>query len=64
MGMTGFGEVLPYDNGNKLDPDKKDKWGLPCFLSTRSSEKMRRNACRYRQGAVDMLSLGFLGISG
>ena len=30
MGMTGFGEVLPYhDNKIELDPDKKDKWGLP-----------------------------------
>lgn len=30
FGMTGFGEVLPYeDNRFTLDYDKKDKWGLP-----------------------------------
>ncbi|WP_375418354.1 GMC oxidoreductase [uncultured Hymenobacter sp.] len=30
MGMTGFGETLPYhDNQITLDKTKKDKWGLP-----------------------------------
>jgi choline dehydrogenase-like flavoprotein len=30
MGMTGFGEILPYhENRIFLDPVKKDKWGLP-----------------------------------
>ncbi len=30
IGMTGFGEMLPYeDNRVRLSPDKKDKWGLP-----------------------------------
>lgn len=30
MGITGFGETLPYhDNKITLDKDKKDKWGLP-----------------------------------
>ena len=30
MGLTGFGETLPYhDNRMYLDYDKKDKWGLP-----------------------------------
>ena len=30
MGLTGFGEILPYhDNKMYLDYDKKDKWGLP-----------------------------------
>jgi choline dehydrogenase-like flavoprotein len=30
MGLTGFGETLPYhDNKITLDKDKKDKWGLP-----------------------------------
>lgn len=30
FGMTGFGEVLPYeDNRMYLDYDKKDQWGLP-----------------------------------
>lgn len=30
MGMTGFGEMLPYhENKISLDKNKKDKWGLP-----------------------------------
>lgn len=30
MGMTGFGECLPYyDNSIRLNMDKKDKWGQP-----------------------------------
>ena len=30
MGMTGFGELLPYhENKISLDKEKKDKWGLP-----------------------------------
>jgi choline dehydrogenase-like flavoprotein len=30
LGMTGFGELLPYhENKISLDKNKKDKWGLP-----------------------------------
>lgn len=30
MGITAFGEILPYhENKITLDKDKKDKWGLP-----------------------------------
>ena len=30
MGLTGFGECLPYyENAVTLNKDKKDKWGLP-----------------------------------
>jgi choline dehydrogenase-like flavoprotein len=30
VGITGFGELLPYhENKITLDPNKKDKWGLP-----------------------------------
>jgi choline dehydrogenase-like flavoprotein len=30
IGMTGFGEILPYhENKITLDSQKKDKWGLP-----------------------------------
>ncbi|GAC1706051.1 MAG: GMC family oxidoreductase [Flavisolibacter sp.] len=30
IGMTGFGEILPYHNNKiSLDKSKKDKWGLP-----------------------------------
>ena len=31
MGMTAFGEMLPYhENKITLDKNKKDKWGLTC----------------------------------
>ncbi|MEO0525671.1 MAG: GMC family oxidoreductase [Bacteroidota bacterium] len=30
IGVTGFGEFLPYDDNRvTLSPDQKDKWGLP-----------------------------------
>jgi choline dehydrogenase-like flavoprotein len=30
IGVTGFGEFLPYDDNRvTLSPDKKDRWGLP-----------------------------------
>ena len=30
MGVTGFGELLPYDDNRvTLSESKKDKWGLP-----------------------------------
>jgi choline dehydrogenase-like flavoprotein len=30
IGITGFGEILPYhENKISLDKSKKDKWGLP-----------------------------------
>ncbi len=30
VGMTAFGEILPYyDNHAKLDPEKTDEWGIP-----------------------------------
>jgi len=30
IGMSGFGEILPYhDNAIRLDPERKDRWGLP-----------------------------------
>ena len=30
LGMTAFGETLPYhENKITLDKNKKDKWGLP-----------------------------------
>jgi choline dehydrogenase-like flavoprotein len=32
IGMSGFGETLPYhDNRISLDADKKDNWGLPAL---------------------------------
>jgi choline dehydrogenase-like flavoprotein len=33
MGLTGFGETLPYhDNRMFLDPEKRDKWGFPIVI--------------------------------
>ncbi|MBC6989564.1 GMC oxidoreductase [Hymenobacter sp. BT491] len=46
MGLTGFGETLPYhDNRTYLDKTKKDKWGLPVLAidaSTRENEQKMR----------------------
>ena len=46
IGMTGFGEILPYhDNKITLDKTKKDKWGLPVLnfdCETRENEKKMR----------------------
>ena len=58
FGMTGFGEVLPYEeNRFTLDYDKLDQWGLP--TATFDAEfkenewKMREDM---KQSAVDMLT--------
>jgi choline dehydrogenase-like flavoprotein len=46
MGMTGFGETLPYhENKVTLDKTKKDKWGLPVLAidaETKENEKKMR----------------------
>ncbi len=46
IGMTGFGETLPYhDNKVTLDKTKKDKWGLPILAidaETKENEKKMR----------------------
>jgi choline dehydrogenase-like flavoprotein len=48
MGITAFGEILPYhDNRISLDKDKKDKWGLPVLsfnCEIRETEKKMRKA--------------------
>jgi choline dehydrogenase-like flavoprotein len=48
MGMTGFGELLPYhENKISLDKDKKDKWGLPVLNMDaelkENEQKMRKD---------------------
>ena len=48
MGMTGFGELLPYhDNKVSLDKSKKDKWGLPVLAMDaelkENEHKMRKD---------------------
>jgi choline dehydrogenase-like flavoprotein len=46
IGMSGFGEILPYhDNQITLDRSKTDKWGLPVLAmdcSIRDNEKKMR----------------------
>jgi choline dehydrogenase-like flavoprotein len=46
IGMTAFGEILPYhDNTISLDKTKKDKWGLPVLamdVSLRENELAMR----------------------
>jgi choline dehydrogenase-like flavoprotein len=46
IGFTGFGETLPYhDNRVYLDPEKRDKWGLPVLAfecEIRDNEKAMR----------------------
>ncbi|WP_374011983.1 GMC oxidoreductase [Pseudoxanthomonas koreensis] len=46
IGMTAFGEMLPYhDNTIRLDHDKRDKWGLPVLamdVSLRDNERAMR----------------------
>jgi choline dehydrogenase-like flavoprotein len=46
MGMTAFGEMLPYhENRVSLDKTKKDKWGLPVLAidcETKENEKKMR----------------------
>ena len=48
MGITAFGEILPYhDNKITLDKDKKDKWGLPVLkfdCEIKDNEKKMRKA--------------------
>jgi choline dehydrogenase-like flavoprotein len=58
FGMTGFGEVLPYEeNRFTLDYDKLDDWGLPTVTfdaEFKENEwKMREDM---KQSAVDMLT--------
>jgi choline dehydrogenase-like flavoprotein len=48
IGMTGFGEILPYhENKISLHPTKKDKWGLPVLdmdCELKENEKEMRKA--------------------
>ncbi|MFL5771686.1 MAG: GMC oxidoreductase [Flavisolibacter sp.] len=58
MGITGFGETLPYhENKITLDKSKKDKWGLPVLsfdCEIKDNElKMRKDMAN---DAVEMLT--------
>lgn len=65
MGITGFGECLPYnDNWMRLNMDKKDKWGQPTVefnVEFKENEmKMRKDMAN---DAAEMLeAAGFKGV--
>ncbi|MGB1570858.1 MAG: GMC oxidoreductase, partial [Schleiferiaceae bacterium] len=67
MGMTAFGEVLPYhENMISLDKTRTDKWGLPILAidaELKENElKMRKDM---KQDAIDMLeAAGFKDVFG
>lgn len=51
LGMTAFGEILPYhDNKMTLDYDKKDKWGLPTVTF---DAEIRQNEINMRKDMMD-----------
>jgi len=58
LGMTAFGEILPYhENTISLDKTKKDKWGLPVLAMNceiRDNEKKMR--VDMKNDAMEMLS--------
>ncbi len=59
IGITGFGEMLPYhENRIYLDKDKKDKWGLPVLamdVEIKDNElKMRKDMM---EDAKEMLEI-------
>ena len=66
MGMTGFGEVLPYhDNKIELDRTKTDKWGLHVLsFDAELKENEQKMRVDMAQDAVDMLeAAGFKNVS-
>ncbi len=51
MGITAFGEMLPYhENTIKLDKEKKDKWGLPVL---KINVEIKENEKRMRKDMMD-----------
>jgi len=57
MGLTAFGETLPYhDNKTYLDKDKKDKWGLPILaISAEIKDNEHKMRVDMMQDAKEML---------
>jgi choline dehydrogenase-like flavoprotein len=65
MGMTGFGELLPYhENKISLDKDKKDKWGLPVLNMDaelkENEKKMRKDMAA--EGVAMLDAAGFKNV--
>lgn len=57
MSLVGFGECLPYhDNQVTLNPDKKDKWGLPTLsIDAEFKENELNMRKQIKADAVEML---------
>ncbi|MFZ4561222.1 MAG: GMC oxidoreductase [Saprospiraceae bacterium] len=53
IGAGGFGEILPYhENRIYLDPERKDKWGLPILAM---DAELKENEYRMRKDIVSEL---------
>jgi len=62
MGLTGFGETLPYhENHVYLDKNKKDKWGLPILAIDAeikdNEHKMRKDMMADAQEMLEVAGL-------
>lgn len=62
IGATAFGEILPYhDNKITLDPNKKDKWGLPVLnmdAELKENElKMRKDMRKEMEAMFDVAGI-------
>jgi len=57
VGMTAFGETLPYhENRIMLDKDKKDKWGLPVLaMDCEIKDNEKKMRVDMKNDAVEML---------
>lgn len=58
LGMTAFGEILPYhDNKISLDTSKKDKWGLPVLaIDCELKENEKKMRIDMKNDAMEMLT--------
>ncbi|OQP45645.1 GMC oxidoreductase [Niastella populi] len=58
MGMTAFGEILPYhENKISLDKTKKDKWGLPVLaIDCELKENEKKMRVDMKNDAIEMLT--------
>jgi choline dehydrogenase-like flavoprotein len=58
LGMTAFGEILPYhENTISLDKTKKDKWGLPVLsIDCELKENEKKMRIDMKNDAMEMLT--------
>ncbi|WP_187261069.1 GMC oxidoreductase [Pontibacter beigongshangensis] len=62
LGLTGFGEILPYhENKVTLDKSKKDKWGLPVLaIDSEIKENEKKMRKDMMEDAREMLEIAGL----